>query len=125
MLKRPELLVFISFLTLSRYQAKNLHNHRIPLYSAPQFDFSIHLHFSIFTHLLVFPPRHWPRSFFYQPSRSFGFPLPVSQRVGGFLSIDPSVFLHHLPLGFLEVFYLCYTYNYAHHLPTYSLELAS
>ncbi len=41
--------------------------------------------------------------------RSFGFPLPIPQKVGGFSLIDPPVFFHHLPLGFGKFF----TYNYA------------
>ncbi len=32
-------------------------------------------HSLIFIHLSVFPPRHRPGDFFYQSSRSFGFPL--------------------------------------------------
>ncbi len=54
--------------------------------------------------LLVFPPRHRPGGFFYQSLRSFSFPLPGPQGVGGFLLIDPLVFLHHLPSGFWRFF---------------------
>ncbi len=79
-------------------------------------------HFSISTHLSVFPFRHRPGGFFYQSPRSSGFPPPVPQRVRGFLSMDPPVFLYHLPLGFWRFFL---TYNYIYAKPTRSLKLAS
>ncbi len=117
-LKRPELLVYLVFGPVSiagkrSPQSCDLTQLRPAVWF---FDSS---HSSIFTHLSVFPPRHWPEGFFYQSPRSFGFPPPVPLRVRGFSLIDSPVFFHHLPLGFWRFF--TYATPQLHSSSTYML----
>lgn len=93
----------------------------------PQFEFRSfpNLRFLIFTHFSVFVPRHWPKSFFYQLPRSFNFLLPIFERLWRFFIDWPISFLSPSPASILKVFYLRYSYNYAHHLLTRLSDLAS
>lgn len=79
------------------------------------------LHSLIFILFLVYFLKYWLIGFFYQLSKSFNFPLTVFQKIRDFSSINLLVFFYHFLPGFLMFF----TYNYAYHLPTRLLELAT
>ncbi len=97
-LKRPELPVFYLVFGLVLIAGKRFSQSRdpAPLRFAPEFGFSILLIPQFSLTLWLFLLGIGQEVFSTKSARSFGFLQPVSQKVRGFSSIDPLVFLHYL-----------------------------